>query len=212
VKPLRLPLPLGAALPTATLVAIAMAAALGLLPAACSVNRLSDQFACTTDRDCHDGRSCDQGFCVEAACPPGCTSCDLDAHTCNFACSAAGPCGHIHCASGYDCTVRCDGADACDQIDCSDGHSCDIQCAAGQACGEIDCSGHACNIACSADGACRFIDCGDACRCDVDCKTAAACDHMACPVADDGTICTVGNQIGGVCTSMATPGCDTCGG
>ena len=56
--------------------------ALALCAVSCTVNRKSEQFACFSNAECTDGRTCNQGFCVtdgsgsDPACASQCSSCD----------------------------------------------------------------------------------------------------------------------------------------
>lgn len=185
-------------------------AGLAALPASCFVHRVSEDFACQVNRDCADGRVCDQGFCIEAAslCPSPCTSCDVDARFCRIDCTAGRPCGNLQCPAGYDCEIRCNNSGACGAIDCAAAASCDIDCAGPASCGNLHCGAGECAIRCQGTGACPSVDCAASCACDVACNQPAWCPSMACPTTVLGP-CTQEGSAGAPCDSTE-PGCGLC--
>ena len=193
-------------------VAVACVVALAVCAASvtsCFVSRLSDGFTCSGNGDCHDGRVCDQGYCVETMCPSPCTSCDTVDRTCRIDCNGSKPCGAVQCPAGYDCTIRCN-AGACGDIDCAQGTGCRIDCGGSQACGAINCGKAACQVDCSGPQSCPSIDCRDSCRCDVSCSNLqVACPSMACPDRF-GTLCTRNGTVGERCNSSEDIVCDIC--
>lgn len=196
--------------PAAAALAVALAA-IAALPASCTVHRVSDDYACTSDVDCKDGRFCDQGFCVHSAsgaCPDPCTSCDLDNRTCRIECTAGHPCGAVHCPVGFACTIRCNNAGACGDVDCAAGRGCDLDCSGAASCGNVQCGAGACAVRCDGVAACPGIDCAASCRCDVDCTSPASeCPSLSCPRAAGP--CTENGSDGAPCSS-SEPGCSAC--
>lgn len=185
--------------------AIALAALLGAL-VACVVHRQSEQYACTTNRDCKDMRVCTDGYCVDRlteVCPAPCTSCDLTTMTCNVDCSAGQPCGDLQCPAGFACAVKCS-AQGCGNIDCALASRCTVTCTGSSACRAIDCGRARCEVSCSGQQACSTVDCSASCACDVDCNGSASCPLQHCPAP----LCSTAGA-GSVCTS-APPGCDQC--
>src|SRR3954471_9794525 len=135
----------------AILVVIAAAGLAALSVASCSVRRVSDAYACDpagNGHECSDGRSCVQGFCVEAGstsgCPSQCTTCDTTDHSCRIDCTPGKPCGEVQCPAGYDCRIRCTNTGACGTVDCAQAHSCNISCTGSASCGNVNCGPHEC--------------------------------------------------------------------
>jgi hypothetical protein len=198
----------------AVLVVLAAAGLAALSVASCSVRRVSDGYVCDPAGDsheCQDGRSCVQGFCIEAGttngCPSPCTTCDTD-HSCRIECTPGKPCGNVQCPAGYDCRIRCNNTGACGTVDCAQAHSCDIDCSGSASCGNINCGMHECAIDCSGAFACPEIDCAASCSCDVSCTGPAACPVPVCPMGSRGP-CTQDGSAGAPCDSTE-PGCDVC--
>ena len=168
--------------------AIAAIVALGSLSSSsCYVARLSDSYACSSDDQCKDGRTCDQGFCVETPCPAECTSCDLPSKICRIDCMQNRACGDVTCPIGYDCRISCSRAGSCGRITCGPGP---------------------CDVTCGGAGACPSVDCRTSCACDVHCNNATACLDMMCPMVV-ATECTQDGSAGSPCDSSASV-CDTC--
>ena len=95
-------------------------AALALVLAACSINHVSEELACTVQADCTGGRNCVNNFCVTASgsgCPDQCVTCDTTAKSCTLDGSGQGN-NTLTCPNGFDCTVTCTGR--CRRVDCSD--------------------------------------------------------------------------------------------
>lgn len=188
---------------------LALAGLGSLSSSSCFVSRLSERFTCTVTEDCTDGRTCDQGYCVETPCPSPCTSCNLVDKTCRVECSSNQKCGNVQCPAGFDCTIRCSNGNACQSIDCAPARSCTIDCSGAGSCGSINCGTGACDIDCAGAGACPSIDCVGSCRCDVSCNNTPACPSIACPHPVD-TFCTQGGVPGERCDSQESILCDTC--
>jgi hypothetical protein len=174
----------------------------------CFVNRLSERFTCTTSDDCDDGRTCDEGYCVDAPCPSQCSSCSLLAGTCQINCNANRQCGDIQCPAGFECDIRCNNSNACDDIDCTAAESCDIDCSGVGSCGAIRCGTGECQVECTGAGACPSIECATSCACEVACNNLAACPSMSCPL---DTVCREGGVTGAPCDPNEDSDlCDTC--
>jgi hypothetical protein len=197
-----------------------------LLGATGCFDRRSDAYTCTLPSDCGDGRTCDQGWCVEVggaladadpdapdgepadafACPAACSSCD-ESGTCLIACSAAGSCPTlVTCPPGIACKVDCSGIDSClAGIDCSAAGSCRIECSLDRACaGPITCGTGVCLVECKGIDSCAGgIECRESCQCQTDCDGAGSC-------AIDPSCPETGNCFqGGNCTFAPGP-CNTC--
>ena len=166
------------------LIRIAAIAVLAL--AACSVQRRSDQLACTTSGDCQSPRTCVQGYCVTAgsgsgSCPSACSSCDT---------STTPPTCQITVTSG--------GHD----IDCPSDYKCEVICTGDQACGDVKCGDDACTVICTGDSACGNIDCSSSCSCQVTCT--GSCGNNSCPSGRNGDC-----KQGSTCTKSGA-GCNAC--
>jgi hypothetical protein len=172
----------------AAVVVILAVIALGSLSStSCFVDRLSDRYTCTSDAQCMDGRTCNNGYCVQSPCPTACSSCDVAAKICNINCTQNRPCGDVQCPDGYDCRIDCSRAGSCGRITCGPGP---------------------CDISCTGAGACPSIDCTSSCACDVRCNNAVGvCPDVSCPMVL-GTACTDSGMAGAPCDSSGV--CDTC--
>lgn len=175
----------------------------------CLVDRHSEEFVCTVDGDCHDGRTCSNGYCVQGACPSACTSCDLANKTCKIECSANRPCSTVECPAGFDCTIKCTNANACGGIDCRVATACDITCSGMASCGDITCGAGECAVDCSGPSSCTAVSCVDSCKCDVSCSNAATCPISSCPQVAGGT-CSETGMAGAGCDSSFDALCDRC--
>jgi hypothetical protein len=174
----------------------------------CFVNRVSERFACTTTEDCETGRTCDQGYCIDAPCPSQCSSCNVAAMTCQITCNSNRGCGDVVCPPGFECSIRCNNTDACDDVDCTQATGCVIDCSGIASCGAIRCGPGECEVECTGTGACPSIDCASSCRCDVACNNAVACPSMSCPL---DTVCRENGGAGAPCDSGEDPIlCDSC--
>ena len=170
----------------AVLVAVAIVA---LAIAACLTNRVSEDFACSSDTDCKDGRHCAQGYCIEPNCPRDCDACDEAAQTCTMNCSSGDDCGgFVNCPDGWTCTINCIGDGACGDITCDSGSQCTITCSGTDACGEVSCR--------------------DSCKCDLTCA-AGACGTITCPTGMAAQKCTTDGAQGSPCDSSPA-GCTKC--
>jgi hypothetical protein len=207
----------------------AIALAVIALACACSVDRKSAQFACTTTEQCSDGRVCTNGFCVDTGnssdaldircnsitmtCDFECTSvtpCDTacpEGYTCTYSCLQQGACdNNIDCTQAAACMIHCELAN-CDQIHCG-GASCAISCGGiGGSCGDIHCGPGKCDVTCTND-ACGDISCGSSCACDVLGCTSGNCGNLSCP--NHSGHCTTDGANGSPCSSTAQPGCSSC--
>lgn len=202
--------------------------------AACSVSHRSQNYACTTQADCVQGRECLDGFCVvpgaadggafDAAppggdakqpppdapppqCPPGCTSCDVGHHTCTIDCTQTSCGGNIVCPTGYACTIECNASGACRKtIDCQQGTSCDITCSTYGSCRDVQCGDGKCNVTCSGPNSCNNVSCNNSCACDVTCNGPGSCNQLQCT----SDYCRTTFPQG--CTSISDPAalCNSC--
>ena len=208
-------------------------AGLALVLAACSVSHRSQEFTCTTQADCVQGRACIQGFCVVPGggggmpdatppgidgkqpppdapppqCPPGCSSCDVSHHTCTINCMQTSCTNNITCPSGYACTIECNASGACrKQIDCQSGTSCDITCSTFGSCRDVQCGDGRCNVTCSGPNSCETVSCNNSCACDVSCSGSGSCGQLQCTSGFCQTTFPQG------CTSTSQPPnlCDSC--
>jgi hypothetical protein len=207
-------------------------AALALALAACSISHRSQDYACTKQADCVQGRQCIEGFCVvpggggpiDAAppgndakkpppdapppqCPPGCSSCDVAHHTCKIDCTQTSCLDKITCPSGYACTIECNASGACRHtIDCMEGKSCDITCSTYGSCRDVQCGDGQCNVTCSGPSTCNNVSCNNSCACDVSCSGPGSCNQLQCTSDFCHTTIPQG------CTSMSQPPdlCDSC--
>lgn len=195
----------------AIVLSLAMFGLAALSATSCLVNRRSETYACTSNSDCDNDRSCENGYCVEDPCPSPCSSCDLTDRTCQIECSANKPCGDVKCPVGFRCTIQCSNANACGNIDCAEGNGCDITCGGGLSCQGINCGANACDITCNGTAACPSIDCANSCKCDVDCSnTTNSCPSISCPLSTAGKPCNQDGVPGEVCDSTAGPACSKC--
>ncbi|HTL32903.1 MAG TPA: hypothetical protein VL326_07255 [Kofleriaceae bacterium] len=168
--------------------ALAGVALVALTIAACLVHRPSDEFTCSTDTDCKDGRTCQSNYCALPNCPADCDSCNESAKTCTMNCSTDDNCGSVRCPDGWTCTINCMGDGACDDVTCD--------------------SDSQCNITCSGTNACNDIQCHDSCKCDLTCASGA-CDTISCPTGMAASRCTTDGTAGSPC--LSTPaGCTKC--
>src|SRR5207302_2084237 len=108
---------------------------------ACSVDRRSNELACTMQSQCSQGRICAGGYCVEGTlpidaapdspppdafvCPAQCNSCDIATKTCMI--TGAGS-GDVTCPVGFHCVIACNVTGACANISCTASQSCDVTC------------------------------------------------------------------------------------
>jgi hypothetical protein len=208
---------------------ILILAALVATVTACSVDRRSEQFACTEPTDCEAGRRCIEGWCVLGTdgpivdgppgaddassdaptdafqCPPACTRCDGD--VCVFECTEPNSCStRIVCPPGVACHVRCSGAAACaGGVDCASATTCQIQCATEGTCrGALLCGDGPCNISCSGAGSCiAGVNCESSCSCSVTCQGSNSCSPAAACPAD---ACRAGSG----CKTDPSAACNTC--
>ena len=198
--------------------------------ASCLIGRKSSEYECSSPDECDTGRTCDQGYCVEAKCPSGCDRCDLIQKTCEINCGQGDRCGGSLCPAGYACTISCTGNNACTasptcaatarsckftcsgnnscgNVQCANGVPCDVNCATDGACQNIECgAGARCNVMCTGMNACGMVDCQDACACDVTCG-AMACGTLTCPIKG-GAACTKPGLPD--CSSTTVSTCSTC--
>jgi hypothetical protein len=199
--------------------------ALVAMLAACSVERRSEQFACTEPADCESGRRCIDGWCVVEGdapivdgssggsdapadaleCPPGCTRCD--GAVCVIECTEPNSCAtRIVCPPGVACRVRCTGAASCaGGVDCASAPTCQIQCATEGTCrGALLCGDGPCDISCSGGGSCiAGVSCESSCACSVTCQGSNSCSPAAACPAD---AC----RSGAGCSTDPAAACDTC--
>ncbi|MEZ4360079.1 MAG: hypothetical protein R3B48_07860 [Kofleriaceae bacterium] len=184
--------------------AVVLALALVCTVAACSIDRRSGDYACTTTPDCSAGRVCVDGDCVLGTigggdqCPPECTRCEKD--SCIVEC-ALQECARITCPAGWRCDFFC-GAGNCNNIDCSNSE-CSFTCIGNNACRNIMCGTKPCALTCTSRRACGDIDCEDSCACNVGCVTPDSCaGTVQCPLG-----CTGPN---GGCSTAPAATCNTC--
>jgi hypothetical protein len=201
----------------------------------CSVSHRSGDYACTTQNDCKDGRTCSDGFCVvpggsqidaaksdapkpppdapPAICPAQCSSCNFGAKECRIDCAVKNCVGaQVVCPPGWNCDVLCSTANSCRSP--SGGGTPGVTCA-----GTLSC-----NITCTGDNSCRGVACG-AGPCNVDCAGGNSCVGVRCNQACScdvtcgnnascqGVLCTSSvcfDQLNGGCSSQLAPTCDTC--
>ena len=166
---------------------LALVALFTLAIAACLVHRPSEDFTCSSDTDCTDGRHCDGTYCIEPNCPDDCDFCDAQ-QNCVMNCSTDDNCGSVNCPDGFTCMINCIGDGACDDVRCSGGSKCTINCLG--------------------SGACRDVTCRDACQCDLTCASGA-CDAISCPNGPLASKCTTDGAVGSPCDSSAA-GCTKC--
>jgi hypothetical protein len=179
---------------------------------ACSLERRSDSFACENQSDCGDGRTCDQGWCVETGGPtidadpnapdadPNAPDADpnapdgapADAFQCPLACSS--------CNEDNVCIMACAADDSCaEQVVCPPGVSCKVECEGDNSCAAgVDCTdATSCRIECNGAGACAerllcgagqcIVECpGDgSCAAGTDCSDSCSCQTTCAPTACD---------------------------
>ncbi|HUJ57828.1 MAG TPA: hypothetical protein VLX92_05035 [Kofleriaceae bacterium] len=193
--------------------AIAIAAL--ALAASCTVDRRSQQLACTTQAQCNPlGRICVQGYCVASGsstdggfdglggCPPGCLFCDPEQMTCMIQ-GLTG--GDVTCPSGWNCTIACESPGACGAIACDQAASCNITCSFGTSCGDITCGAGDCTVSCSSGGlgmpACGTLTCGSG-MCTETCQGDGACGDLAC---DSSCACSATCNPSTACATMTCP-------
>jgi hypothetical protein len=173
-----------------------------LATAGCSIDHASDEIACSTPAECTGGRTCVDGYCVEAQvqCPGACQSCVTGTMTCTLDGDAT-PGGNVTCPAGWNCTITC-GSNACRNVDCQQAASCAVSCTGNQACDRVQCGDGPCEVTCSGQDACNDVDCRDSCACDVTCSDTQSCANPAqCP----SNPCESGDG----CTS-SSGACDQC--
>ena len=210
--------------------AVARAAAVVLVfLAACTFERRSPDFTCTTTDDCEGGRTCIDGWCATSAsppdasidadpddpdastidggsCPPACSRCEQA--TCVIECTGASGCSGapVVCPAGMPCEVKCNGPSSCGMgVDCTAASACTIVCSKNSSCGSVlQCGEGRCDIECSGDSSCQGgIQCGGACACDTACTGASSCTGTTtCPTGGD---CKTDNAC-----SSTPAGCDAC--
>lgn len=202
---------------------VAVWLALIAIALSCSIEKRSDGFACDDDRDCPQGRECDDGFCVGGPidggpdqpdagtppdalfCPSQCTSCKQETMQCQVDCAVSpATCNSpIVCPEGWSCNIVCSPSNACRAgIDCRAGKACTVDCAGTSTCRNVLCGEGPCDVTCSGFDSCRGIQCGDSCACDVECQDPARCEAVFCT----SQLC---GRFGGGCSSQ-NPGCNTC--
>jgi len=187
-----------------------------IIVAACIPTSKSEEFTCTSQADCRDGRMCSEGYCVFGTspmdapngCPPGCDDCNVSLKTCSIECRTPGACTQVECPAGYECDIVCE-SNACPVINCTGAAGCTIDCQGDESCPAIACGAGYCDIECD-DDACGQISCGASCACDVNCQAVGGgrCGTQACPTSGNDE-CTDTGTPAGDCTSSA-PGCDMC--
>ena len=194
--------------------------AIAVLAAACSVNRRSNQLACTSSTTCSDGRTCVQGFCVfddggvakgdgpQGNCPSQCTSCNNGQMTCNI---TGGSGNDVVCPAGWDCTINCSATGSCSSVSCNNASSCTVECSGVGSCAHVDCGNAQCAVHCSGTGACSQVDCPSSCQCDVTCAGTNACSTLQCPMLPNGNhYCTTNGNNGQPCSSSFAAQCASC--
>ena len=139
-------------------IGIVIGAAIGALLWSCSVNRVSDGYACTDNAQCANDRVCSQGYCVigqrpvdarpldAAVCPAACDSCDFQTTTCTITGTGS---GNLTCPTGWNCDINCGTTGACGTISCTNAASCNIDCTADMACLGITCNTKDCTVTCT---------------------------------------------------------------
>ncbi len=189
------------------------------LAAACSIHHRSDQYACTTNADCSDGRRCGaDGFCVTGEvvdaphpvdapkpggdagnnCPPGCTTCNTTQKTCTINCQLTNCTNTVKCPPGYRCDIQCNVDNACrNGIDCQQAASCNIDCTGKSTCQGVECGPGPCDVGCSGPSSCRDVACNNSCACDVVCTGSQSCSQG---IVCSSFACRGTNGIG--CTSV----------
>jgi len=180
--------------------------------AGCSIHHRSDEFTCTTNRDCTGGRVCDTGLCVVPgtidapkgdgpsldgnSCPSPCTSCNVAQKTCTINCTSANCSNAVTCPMGYRCDILCNTDNSCrNGVNCQQSLSCSVECSGKSACQNVACGPGPCDVACTGTSSCRGVQCGSSCACDVTCTGLQSCA--------DSIVCTsFGCKSGLGCTSV----------
>lgn len=180
---------------------VAIAVAVAALGTSCSISHRSDQYACTTNQDCSDGRVCDNGFCIVAGtidaarvdgpksgtdannCPAQCTTCNVQQKTCTINCQQTSCASTVTCPAGYKCEILCNTDNACrNGINCQQSASCSVECSGKQSCQNVQCGPGPCDVACSGPASCRGVSCSNSCACDITCTGNQSCS--------EGIVCT----------------------
>jgi hypothetical protein len=192
----------------------------------CSISHRSDDFACTKQSDCINGRTCTDGFCVApqldsgvpsdgrpggdaASCPSQCTSCNTTTKTCTVDCALNGTaCNQqVTCPVGWSCNIACSTPNSCrNGINCVNSKSCTITCSGKQSCQNVSCGAGPCKIDCSGNSSCNNVNCGQSCACDVTCQVNSLCSNLTCKAPPN---CNSQLPLRG-CTSLLLPICNTC--
>ncbi|HEX4452099.1 MAG TPA: hypothetical protein VH143_14570 [Kofleriaceae bacterium] len=214
-------------------------AALGLAClalAACSIDKRSSAFSCTTTSQCDTGRQCVDGFCVlsgsagspdapiarmdgsvihddapEQQCPPQCATCSVAEQTCNIDCTTTNcDSAVVQCPVGYTCTIACGMNQSCRKgIDCTMAKACSIECSGQQSCSNIECGSGACDVMCIGPKSCTgTLDCGDSCACDIACSGNQACLDAQSTCGQMGAC--IGDQANSCSSTLDPTLCDTC--
>lgn len=170
-------------------------------------DRRSKAFACEREEDCGNGRTCQEGWCVEAAAPtidadPDAPDADPDAPDADPNAPDAGPfecppeCGS--CDETNTCIMNCAGDDSCPTtVVCPMGVKCKVECGGARSCmAGVDCSDASlCRIECMGTDSCAglvecgagtcLVECGDtngngmnSCALGVDCDQSCQCDTL----------------------------------
>lgn len=177
---------------------------------ACAIDRRSDDFACSSSRDCNSGRSCIDNVCVlgvvdAAPCPSNCSSCDVSARTCTIDCATANCAARVVCPAGWACNVKCNAENSCrNGVSCANTTSCSVECLGKSSCQDVVCGAGKCTVDCSGEQSCRNVACGSSCACDVTCGGSSSCrGQLLCTQPTCGTL----NPRG--CSSVSLL-CHTC--
>jgi hypothetical protein len=212
---------------------IAALATVCIALAACSIDKRSSAFSCTTTSECDTGRQCVDGFCVESGsggspdasshkdgsviidapseqCPPQCATCSVAEQTCNIDCTTTNcDAAVVQCPAGYNCTITCGMTQSCRKgVDCTMATACTIACSGQQSCSNIECGSGACDVMCIGPKSCAgTLDCNDSCACDIACSGTQACQNAQTTCGGNGAC--VGAQPNS-CSSTIDPICDTC--
>ena len=202
----------------------ALAIALAVALAGCSVNHRTGDISCDAEQRCANGRTCVDGFCVVAAdsgvvdalprpgdaavCPSQCTSCDLAQRSCVIDCANnGGACNQaVTCPAGWSCNVLCSLPNQCNSgVFCGNATSCTIGCGARQTCKTVACGSGACNCSCSGNSSCSSVGCGLG-ACGDNCTGNGACSSVTCGLA---CACDVTCRFGACLTGNfpCKPGC-----
>ncbi len=174
---------------------VTVAAVLAAVTTSCSINHRSDQYACTLNTDCTDGRVCDNGFCIVAGsidapkptdapkpggdtnnCPSQCTTCNLRQKTCTINCQTSNCTNTVTCPAGFKCDIQCNADNSCrNGINCQLAASCNIDCSGKQSCQNVQCGPGPCDVGCIGAASCRGVECNNSCACDVVCTGNQSC-------------------------------------